>query len=420
MSIASFRTKAVSLRHTFQSDDRGNVAMMFGLAILPMLVFAGAGLDYTRAQTERERLQAALDATGLALAKLPKTTDAATLQTKANEYFAASFLPRATDATPTITATATNNGSRISLVAQSAVATSFMRLAGWNALPIGVDGEVVNEKKKIELALVLDNTGSMGWSGKMPALKVAVNDLIDQLKAKVVDPDDVKLSLVPFASSVRVSTDYFNASWLRWDVTLENGSLGWSQRTPPTPTSWTGCIADRDQPWDTRSEPAGIYDSRYVAAKCASSSLARLEPLTNDLELIRTLANAMTPNGMTNVTIGLTMGMATLRNDSPFGLSAGSGPDVEKFLILLTDGDNTQNRWTNAQGSIDARLSAACTTAKTAGVKIYTIRVIEGNASLLQSCATNPSMYYDVQNASELQPVFKKILESIQGIRLAS
>ncbi|MBM3607306.1 MAG: hypothetical protein FJX29_02465 [Alphaproteobacteria bacterium] len=57
---------------------------------------------------------------------------------------------------------------------------------------------------------------------------------------------------------------------------------------------------------------------------------------------------------------------------------------------------------------------------RTSGVRIYTIRVIAGNEPLLQSCATNPSMYYNVQNANELQPVFGQILNSIQGIRLTN
>ena len=44
-------------------------------------------------------------------------------------------------------------------------------------------------------------------------------------------------------------------------------------------------------------------------------------------------------------------------------------------------------------------------------IKLYTVRVIDGNASLLQGCASKTSMYYNVQNASELngQPWLKAI-----------
>jgi hypothetical protein len=56
---------------------------------------------------------------------------------------------------------------------------------------------------------------------------------------------------------------------------------------------------------------------------------------------------------------------------------------------------------------------------KAANIKLYTIRVINGNASLLQSCATNPAMYYNVQNASDLNAVFVEIAQSLANLRLA-
>ena len=46
------------------------------------------------------------------------------------------------------------------------------------------------------------------------------------------------------------------------------------------------------------------------------------------------------------------------------------------------------------------------TNVKAANIKLYTVRVIDGNATLLQDCATKPDMYYDVQNATQLNGVF--------------
>ena len=51
------------------------------------------------------------------------------------------------------------------------VETAFMGLFGINYLDIGVNVEVTRESKGLEIALVLDNTGSMAEIGKMPALK---------------------------------------------------------------------------------------------------------------------------------------------------------------------------------------------------------------------------------------------------------
>ena len=56
---------------------------------------------------------------------------------------------------------------------------------------------------------------------------------------------------------------------------------------------------------------------------------------------------------------------------------------------------------------------------KAAGIKLYTIRVIDGNASLLQSCATNPTMYYDVQQASQLNGVFTAVAQNLANLQIA-
>ena len=46
----------------FLTDTRGNVAIMFGLSVLGLLGVTGLAIDYSRANSERELLQSALDA----------------------------------------------------------------------------------------------------------------------------------------------------------------------------------------------------------------------------------------------------------------------------------------------------------------------------------------------------------------------
>ena len=47
------------------------------------------------------------------------------------------------------------------------------------------------------------------------------------------------------------------------------------------------------------------------------------------------------------------------------------------------------------------------------------MRVINGNATLLRNCATNPTMYYDVDQASELNGVFSAIAQNLANLRIA-
>jgi hypothetical protein len=53
------------------------------------------------------------------------------------------------------------------------------------------------------------------------------------------------------------------------------------------------------------------------------------------------------------------------------------------------------------------------------GIRIYTVRVINGNSTLLRNCATNPTMYYDVQQASELNGVFTSIAQNLASLRIS-
>ena len=63
--------------------------------------------------------------------------------------------------------------------------------------------------------------------------------------------------------------------------------------------------------------------------------------------------------------------------------------------------------------------SLACANAKAANIKIYTVRVIDGDATLLRNCATKPSMYYNVNQASQLNSVFSSIALALANLRLA-
>ena len=64
---------------------------MFALAVIPVVGFIGAAVDYSRANSVKAGMQSALDATALAMAKLAPTLTQADLQTKSTAYFQAMF-----------------------------------------------------------------------------------------------------------------------------------------------------------------------------------------------------------------------------------------------------------------------------------------------------------------------------------------
>ena len=89
-------------------------------------------------------------------------------------------------------------------------------------------------------------------------------------------------------------------------------------------------------------------------------------------------------------------------------------------MILLTDGDNTESKSATNQSLIDDRTRLACTAAKSQGITIYSVRVIDGDRDLLRDCASAPANYFEVANASQLTPVFTEIANRIGSIRITN
>ena len=422
----------------FFKDRRGGVAPFLGLAIIPLVGLVGAAVDYSRANAMRTSMQAATDATALMLSQEAGTLPGEALGEKATGYFNAVFNhPDALNVTLTPTLNQPQQGSfSLHLAGRARIKTVFVGLLGRPHIDLFTSSEVLWGIKKLNLALALDNTGSMASSGKMTALKDAAHNLLTTLKNAEKTPGDIKVSIIPFAVDVNVGTGNVGSNWIDWtDWNAVNGSCSsstwWHDLaesfctpngyvwTPNNHNTWNGCVNDRDQNNDTTNTAAaaGSPATMYRAHQASACPVAMMT-LSTDWTALNAKIDAMTPTGNTNVTIGLQVAWQSLSPVAPFNAPAPS-PDLDKVIILLTDGTNTQNRWSSTASAIDARTQKACDNAKADNIKIYTVRVIEGNAALLQNCATKPDMYYDVQQAAQLAGVFTSIAQNLANLRIA-
>ena len=91
--------------------------------------------------------------------------------------------------------------------------------------------------KKLELALALDNTGSMSSSNKMTKLKTAANNLLIRSKKAAKKAGDVKVAIIPFDTTVNIGTSYKDQPWFDIDCIDCNGS-----KPAPAATAATGRI----------------------------------------------------------------------------------------------------------------------------------------------------------------------------------
>jgi Flp pilus assembly protein TadG len=427
----------------FRTAETGNVMFTFALATIPMIGFVGAAVDYSRGNSAKAAMQSAIDSTALMLSRQATSLTQAQLNQKATDIFNSLLhRPEVTGVvvTPTYTSSSTSS-FKINVSAKGRVPTTFTKVVGQDHMDITVNAQVVWGMKKLELALALDNTGSMASANKMTELKKAAKDLIQSLHKVAVNDGDIKIAIIPFAQEVNVGTGNVNATWLNWEEwNEENGtdtstttctsSKGRKRRcttsktwTPDDHKTWNGCVMDRDQSYDVLdTTPTDVVKATLFPTIQANNCPVSILPLTSVKAHQGTLISkieSMNPTGTTNVTIGLAWGWHVLTPNAPFSEGTAPNPDTDKVIVLLTDGDNTENRWTTNSNDIDARTRLVCTNVKAAGIKLYTIRVIDGNATLLQQCATRSDMYFNVQNASQLNAVFTQIANSLSNLRIA-
>lgn len=415
----------------FWTDRKGNVAITFALLMIPIFGAMGVALDYSMASAYRTDMQKALDATALALTKI-MPADQATLDTVGNQYFKANLGPNTlTD----LQLTVTPQVGVLHLSVKGTYSVQMANLIGATTVDLGARADARWSIGKVEIALVLDNSGSMSEDGKMEELHKAAKGLLNVLENAVREEGDAKVAIIPFDSRVNVGIGKKDKDWIKWDDwDDDNETCTGSGRNqscePKNHSEWNGCVWDRDQTSNnydiSDAAPASANSTKYPAWQCDHfmsqypGLVTEMMPLSTDWEALAARVEQMRPSGYTNITIGLVWGWHALSETEV--MTEGVPYDTEnltKYVILLSDGTNTRSRHSSSESAINTRTSSVCTRIKNEDIKIYTIRLISGNASVLRNCATETDMYFDVQEADELNSVFNSIGSQIANLHLS-
>ena len=182
---------------------------VFGLFVL-LIVFAAAGLaiDTMRAERERVRLQATLDRAVLAAADLEQSL---TPEEVVESYFEAAGLLDALGE-DAVTVDQGLNHRSVSAVASRDVPTAFLGLVGVDSLPAATVA-TAEERRSVEISLVLDVSGSMEDHGRIGNLRRAATQFVQAVMpeaAPSVTRGTTTVSLVPYSTSVNAGRDLLN------------------------------------------------------------------------------------------------------------------------------------------------------------------------------------------------------------------
>jgi len=432
----------------FAKADQGNIAVLFAIATVPILSFVGAAIDYTRANSARSSMQAALDSTALMVAKdlSDGTITASQTNTKAQAYFTALYNnndARAVTVSATYTAS-TSQGSTILVNGSGNVPTQFMKIAGFPQIGFDTSSTSVWGNTRMRIALALDVTGSMANDGKMTALKPAAKALIDQLAALAKNTGDVYISVIPFAKDVNVGASNYTQSWINWSEwdgangtcsntyystqsSCQSAGKTWTAKNH---SNWNGCVTDRDQDYDTKNTTPTSDSFTKFYAEQYDACPAQLAPLSTNFASLKTKIDSLIPSGGTNQPIGIAWGWQSLTQGAPLNAPAEDPNYInKKVLIVMSDGLNTQDRWPaygNGQvqynNAIDNRQKIQCDNIKAAGITIYTMHVNtngDPTSTVLQYCASGADKFSTVTSSSQIGTAFAAIGTSLSKLRVA-
>jgi Flp pilus assembly protein TadG len=422
------------------ADQSGSVAIIFALSILVLCGTVAIGVDYARALAVRTQLQHAVDTAALT-ARTEIDQSAASLARRVQANFSYATLQNYGAINFVATPTLIEDGIRV--VATATVPTTFGRLLGIDTIPVRAVAEAVSADPQLEVALALDNTGSMLGS-KLAELKIAANLLVDKVIAGST-PGRVKFSLVPFSQYVNVGTNFRGATWLTvpddgpQSVRVCSPLFGppsLCQRTTcsgfiPLPLTcgyvtvnytWNGCVGSR-APSDFVSRATGANPIPGIPDVRCSASLGRLSPNVGD---IKTKINNMVAEGFTYIPAGLMWGWRALSPDAPFSDGAPYSRSTKKIIVLMTDGENTKSQ--NGQdhdgespSDADANLTQLCREVKRDNIELYTVSFQVPTPTIkavLAQCSSGNGYNFDAVTANDLNTAFDSIAVNIVKLAL--
>jgi Flp pilus assembly protein TadG len=410
------------------SCSRGGIAIIGLLSATAMIAMVGFGVDLTRLMLVKSRLQTAVDAAALAAGRGINPTSGtvdATAQADAKALFWSNFGRAGTNPDPTqkgytgyLGATATGDpaitsptNDTVLVQASATVQTTFMRVVGPSGSSVSAQASAKRAGFGMELALVLDITGSMGrtfqgdgvtrdTSTNINAMRQAATNLVDIVFGASDTQPNLFVSVVPFTATVNIGSN--NTSWLQSGVDqLKYGGVNWKgcvearangeDQTDSTPSakpfvpflykSTLGVYTNAkvpvkgDNDWSvgviTEAQQATLPDNTAVGPNLACPATA-IQPLTANKSVVTTAINALvsTYRGGTTGNLGLQAGWWTLSpnwsglwSGTPTtGLPNGATklplpyatPFMQKVVVFMTDGNNAWYDWPNGAPGNDA------------------------------------------------------------------
>ncbi len=407
--LTKVKNTVSSMALNYAKDTQGNFATIAAISLVVLIGGVAAAVDIGAAVSAKQRLQDTSDQIALYAAKSLET-DPAALTEHAMDYFNYNY---ANGSQPIVLNSIERVGDTVNVDVSSKVETSFAGIFGVSELPVRVNSSSTYSDRGLDIALVLDTTGSMGSPStgggtKIETLQAAATNLINELDTGT--EGKVRISVVPFAQYVNVGTANLDANW------LDDSDAG---------DDWSGCVGSRSGNGDETPD----YNGRDFPAISGDLCNNPITPLTADLDVPKAAMGDLVARGWTYMPAGLVWGWRTLQGGLPFEeASDNGGLERDRIVIMMTDGDNTRaasgtTHDSRSRTRADRATETLCSAIKGDNIQLYTIAYEISSSRtrrLLEGCASGSEQYFDAQNASDLNAAFAEIAANLSTLRLTN
>ena len=396
----------VSGLRKFKDDRKGDVAMMFGLMALIMMLFVGGAVDFGRWLHASKQTKNAIDAAVLAggrVLQLEGNSAAAVTAAKAAamKYYTENVRTRIAVINDTVAFDVTPAGTGFTASGNAYLRTPILALANISQLPLlragAADFSIAklatggNAQNDLEISVMLDTSGSMSGT-KISDMKLAAKDLVDIVVWDNQSTYTSKVAIAPFSAdvilpaSMNLAARGNPAATKTFSYTCSGGNGGGNNNKSSSSSSSSSNAKsnddddddddDEDEGGDTpqvcsvtyqrtpcvverkdaeRYTDAAPGDGTYVMTEytsngnCSQPLVNAVVPLSNDKTALKASIDGLVIAGATAGHLGTAWAWYTLSPNWANVFPASSQPKaygaakLQKIAILMTDGEyNTQ------------------------------------------------------------------------------